>query len=279
VELLVEEGDRVVQGQLLARLDGQRQALQVQQSEAEFTLRRTELRRQQRLHQHGLVSAASFDSLQYDVEALGAALELERLNYSYAEIRAPISGVVSSRAIKLGQFLKPGDLTFRISDTTQLVATIRVPQNELRHFRAGLPLTLQVNAAGTREYAAVVDRISPVVNRSDGTFRVTAYVDNAHGELAPGMFARIRVRYEEYAGALAVPASAVIAEDGAYVVYVVNNGQAQRRTIVPGVRDRGLVQISNGITAGELVITDTSAGVRDGTTVVAMSSALVHHDR
>lgn len=279
VALLVEEGDRVVQGQLLARLDGQRLQLQVQQSAAEHTLRRTELRRQQRLHEHGLVSAASFDSLQYDVEALATALELDRLNYSYTEIRAPISGVVSSRAIKLGQYLKPGDLAFRISDTTQLVATVRVPQNELEHFRVELPLSLQVNAAGTREYPALIDRISPVVDRSDGTFRVTSYVDNADGELAPGMFARISVRYEKFADAVALPESAVMEEDGAFVVYVISNGQAERREIVPGVRDRGLVQIVAGVSAGDVVIKNGSTGVRDGTAVVAMNLAVAQQRR
>ncbi|MEQ8207657.1 MAG: efflux RND transporter periplasmic adaptor subunit [Woeseia sp.] len=279
IALLVEEGDRVVQGQLLARLDGQRLALQVQQSDAEFTLRRTELRRQQRLHEHGLVSAASFDSLQYDVEALAAALELDQLNFSYTEIRAPINGVISSRDIKLGQYLKPGDLAFRISDTTQLLATVRVPQNELRHFQVELPLTLQVKAAGSQEYAALIDRISPVVDRSDGTFRVTTYVDNANGELAPGMFARISVRYEEHVDTVALPETAVIEEDGVHVVYVISNGQAERREIVPGVRDRGQVQIVSGVSAGEVVISNGSAGVRDGTAVVAMDSAVAHQGR
>ena len=82
VEILVEEGDRVVQGQLLARLDGQRLKLQVLHSDAEYRQQSSEYRRQKPLADRGLLGKAAVEGLRYEVDALGAALELDRLDYS-----------------------------------------------------------------------------------------------------------------------------------------------------------------------------------------------------
>ncbi len=274
VEILVEEGDAVVQGQILARLDGERLRLSMLAAQAQLAKRRNEYERQQKLHARGIVSAAAFDSLKFEVEALDAAWRLERLNLSYAEIRAPITGVVAAREIKVGDQLKPQQLAFRISDTSRLLAEIRVPQSELYRLRPGQPVRLAVDAIEHTQFAAVVDRISPTIDPQTGTFGLTSYIDNADGRLAPGMFARLSVAYEVYGDALVLPASAIIEEDGQFVVYVVSDGTAERRAVEPGIRQHGLVQIVAGVSAGDLVIRD-SGGIRDGTRVIAAAATPV----
>ncbi|MDZ7644530.1 MAG: biotin/lipoyl-binding protein [Woeseiaceae bacterium] len=92
VELHVEEGDRVVQGQILARLDGARLKLKMLATKAEFARQQNEFDRMQKLHERGLISSAAFESLQFEVEALRAAHELDRLNHDYTTIRAPSNG-------------------------------------------------------------------------------------------------------------------------------------------------------------------------------------------
>lgn len=271
VEILVEEGDPVVQGQVLARLDGERLRLSMQKAEAELAKRRNDYDRQQRLHARGIVSAAAFDSLKFEVEALDAAWRLERLNLSYAEIRAPITGVVASREIKVGEQLEARQLAFRIADTSRLLAEIRVPQTELYRFAAGQQVRLAVDALEDAEFTAVIDRISPTIDPDTGTFGLTSYIDNADGRLAPGMFARLSVAYEVYGDALVLPASAIIEEDGQAVVYLVNDGAAERRAVEPGIRQGGLVQILAGVSAGDVVIRD-SGGIRDGTRVIAATA-------
>ena len=266
VDIFVEEGDPVVQGQVLARLDGERLRLRMLAAKAELAKRRNEYERQHALAERGLVSRAAFDSLKYEVEALTAAWELEKLDASYAEIRAPITGVVASREITVGEHLEPLQLAFRISDTSRLIAELKVPQTELHRFQPGQSVVVRVDAAGPGEVPATVDRLSPTIDTATGTFRLTSYIDNRDGRLAPGMLARVDVRYRKYERALAVPAAAIIEEDGEHVVYVVRDGHAERRAVRLGARERGLVQIENGVTADDLVIRDTG-GVRDGTPV------------
>mgnify|MGYP002622262384 CR=1 FL=1 len=271
VEILVEEGDPVVQGQLLARLDGERLRLEMLAAQARLAERRNEYQRQLTLAERGLISRAAFDSLQYEVDALSAAWEIARLDHAYTEIRAPITGVVSAREISVGEHLEARRLAFRISDTSRLVAELHVPQTELHRIRAGQSVVARVDAAGPAAVEATVARLSPTIDTDTGTFRVTSYIDNREGRFAPGMLARIDVRYEKYEKALALPAGAIIEEDGEHVVYLVRDGRAERRTVDLGARDRGLVQVTRGVAAGDRVIRDTG-GVRDGTRVRAQDA-------
>ncbi len=137
VELLVEEGDVVVEGQVLARLDGERLRLEMLAAKANLKQAQTEYERNVDLHSRGLISASMFDNLQYDLEALEATYELKRLNYEYSKVRAPISGVVASREVKPGQHLATNDIAFRITDTSELIAYLQIPQAELPKFAAG----------------------------------------------------------------------------------------------------------------------------------------------
>ena len=269
VEILVEEGDKVVQGQVLARLDGER--LELQMIEARVNLEKTKkaYERYTELNERGLVSASTFEGLKFDVDALEATYELRRLNYNYTKIRAPIDGVVSSRNIKLGQHVMAGEPAFRITDTEQLVAYLSIPQTELAKISAGDTAEVRVDALPEIEFSATIARISPTIDPRNGTFKATAYIENQDGELAPGMFGRFKIAYEKHADALLIPAAALIEEDSETVVYVVSDGAANRRAIEIGIRSKGLVEVLDGLDANEKIVVTGQGGLRDGARVLA----------
>jgi len=269
VEILVEEGDEVEAGQLLARLDGER--LQLQMIEAKANLEKTSkaYERNIQLHERGLVSASTFEGLKFDVDALKATYALKRLNYSYTKIRAPISGVVSSRDIKLGQHVMAGAAAFKITDTTKLVAYLSIPQTELSKISAGDTAKVRVDAMPEVEFSAMIARISPTIDPRNGTFRATASIENQDGNLAPGMFGRFNIAFEKHADALLIPAAALIEEDNETVVYVVNDGSASRRAIEVGIRSDGLVEVLGGLDANEQIVVTGQNGLRDGARVLA----------
>ncbi len=269
VEILVEEGDDVEEGQLLARLDGERLRLQMIESKANLEKTRKEYERYVQLHERGLVSASAFEGLKFDMDALNATYELKRLNYNYTKIRAPISGVVSSRYIKLGQHVMAGVAAFKITDTTKLVAYLSIPQTELSKISAGDTARLRVDAMPEVEFSAVIARISPTIDPRNGTFRATASIENQDGDLAPGMFGRFNIAYERHADALLIPASALIEEDSETVVYVVNDGSASRRAIEVGIQSDGLVEVLRGLDANDQIVVTGQNGLRDGARVLA----------
>ena len=269
VEILVEEGDQVSRGQILARLDGDRLRLRMLQAKANLEKVSKEHERFIRLHDKGLVSASAFESLRFDMDALKAVYELQRLDYEYTIIRAPISGVVSARDVKIGQHVDVNYATFRITDTTSLVAYLRIPQTELAKFTAGHQAKVRVDAMPEVSFDAQLVRISPTIDVRNGTFRATAQIDNEDGLLAPGMFGRFEIAYEEHLDALLIPAEALIKEDNQTVVYVIEDGAAVHRVIQTGIQSENNIEVLSGLTEHEQIVVTGQGSLRDGSRVFA----------
>ena len=272
VELLVEEGEFVAEGQVLARLDGERLRLEMLAAKASLEQARTEFRRNADLHERGLISASMFDNLKFDLQALEAGYELRKLNYGYAAIRAPIAGVVASRDIKPGQHLAVNDVAFRITDTRELLAYLQIPQAELPKFSAGHEASVEVASMPGARFPATIARISPTIDVRNGTFRATAIINNGHGELAPGMFGRFRIAYEEHTDALVVPTVALIGEDDESAVYVVADGEVLRRIVETGIESNGMIEILDGLSETDVIVVVGHSNLRDGSKVLASSN-------
>ncbi|HNP63778.1 MAG TPA: efflux RND transporter periplasmic adaptor subunit [Woeseiaceae bacterium] len=272
VELLVEEGDRVQEGQILAKLDGERLRLEMLSAKANLERAEKELERNIDLHQRGLISAAMFEGLEFDVASLKATYDLKRLNYDYSSIRATIAGVISSREIKPGETLAAGQVAFRVTETSELLAYLQIPQAELAKFTVGHAATVTVASMPGQRFTATIIRISPTVDASNGTFRATAMIDNSEGNLAPGMFGRFMIAYEKHSNALVIPKHALLDEDEETSVYVVNNGTVTRRVIETGIVEDGRVEVLDGLREDERVVVVGHSGLRDGSKVLASTA-------
>jgi membrane fusion protein (multidrug efflux system) len=273
VKLLVEEGDRVSEGQVLAELDGERLRLEMLSAKANLEQARGEYERYTDLAARGLVSEAMFEGLKYDLEALEATYKLARLNFEYSKIRAPINGIVTSRYVKLGQSIDADGEAFRITDTSELLAYLQIPQGELGKFSAGQAATLSVDAMPDTTYSATIARISPTIDVRNGTFRATAFIENGSGELAPGMFARFSIAYDQHADALVIPRAAIVEEDDQTSVYVVANGTVIRRLVQVGIESGNLVEVVGGLASDEEVVINGQASLRDGSRVLASNNS------
>lgn len=272
VELFVEEGDAVRQGQALARLDGERLRLEMLAVKAELEKAQGELDRHTDLNRRGLVSEAMYEGLRYDVAELQATYALKKLEYEYSTIRATIDGVVSERMIRLGETLGVGVETFRITDTGELIAYLQIPQDQLGKFDNGHAAVLTVDSMPGTVFDAEIIRISPTIDVSNGTFRATAFIANEKGLLAPGMFARFNVNYEKHADALTIPLSALLGDEDEAAVYVVEDGAATRRSVRTGIVSGNIVEVLDGLRETDRVIVVGQGAVREGGKVLAQNS-------
>lgn len=272
VELLAEEGDKVTAGQVLARVDGERLRLEMLAAEANLKRAQNEYERNMDLHSRGLISESMFEGLKYDLAALEATYKLKRLNYGYSNIRATISGTVSSRDVKPGQNLAIGQVAFRITDSVELLAYLQIPQAELPKFSVGHGAFVSVASVPDARHAATITRISPTIDTRNGTFRATAIIDNRNGDLAPGMFGRFQVAYEKHPNALVIPKDALLDEDAVTAVYVVIDGAVLRREVTTGIESNGQVEILDGLTTDDSVVVVGQSGLSDGSKVLASVS-------
>lgn len=272
VELLVEEGDTVEAGQVLARLDGERLRLEMLAAKANLTRARNEYKRNADLHGRGLISASLVEGLKYDLAALEANYDLAALNYGYSNIRSTISGVVAAREIKPGQTISAGDVAFRITNTAELVAHLQIPQSQLPKFEAGQTATLHVASMPGVEFPASIVRISPTIDAQNGSFRATAIIENSANHLAPGMFGSFMIEYELHEDALVIPAAALFDEDEQTSVYVVNGGEVTKRAVETGIRAGDMIEILAGLSENEEIVVIGHSGLRDGSKVFASNT-------
>ena len=271
-ELLVEEGDDVAKGQVLARLDGDRLRLELNESQARLAKMRRDFERNKELQSKGLISEGDFEKLQYDLEALQASHNLASLELDYTRIRAPIDGVVSERYVKLGNTVASSEPTFRVTSFDPLVAYLHVPEREFRQLGAGQLARISIDALGGEPIDAEVTRVSPIVDPDTGTFKLTIEIRDASRRIKPGMFGRMNIVYDQHLNVLQVPRSAIIERGGSTSVFVVENDIAIRREIETGFSDEGMVEVSSGLSDGEQVITVGHVGLKNESKVVIIDS-------
>jgi membrane fusion protein (multidrug efflux system) len=266
-EILVEEGDDVEKGDILARLDGDRLRLELNASKARLRKLQRDFQRNKDLRQKGLLSEGDYEKIQYELEALQASYNLASLELDYTQIRAPISGVVSDRFIKLGNTLKVGEPLFGVTSLEPLVAYLYIPEREFRQIAAGQPVAIDIDALGSHRVFAQVTRVSPVVDPETGTFKITIEISDPERRIKPGMFGRMSVVYDERKNALQIPRSAIIEEMGTTSVFVVVDNAASRRQVQTGFGNKGLMEITDGLTDDDRVITVGQVGLKPGAEV------------
>lgn len=261
-----EEGQAVRAGQTLVRLDAARSALQAAQTAAQMRKLEANYARARTLAAEKLISANDNDQLRYDLENARAANRLANLELSYANVVAPISGVVAQRSIKPGNFVQINTPILRIVDTSRLEAVLNVPEREIAVLKAGLPVRMTVDALPGRTFEGVVDRVAPVVDSGSGTFRVIASFAGG-GLLQPGMFGRIRIDYDQRADALVVPRVALLDDEGEPAVFAARGGKVARVPVKLGYLDGEWAEIRAGLKRGDQVVVAGKTALRDGSAV------------
>jgi membrane fusion protein (multidrug efflux system) len=252
---------------VLARLDGDRLRLELQQARANLTKAQQEYRRNTELHEKGLLAAGAFENLKYELDALRAAFELAKLEYSYTEIRAPIDGVVSDRLVKVGNTIAVNTPMFRVTNLDPIVSYLYVPEKEFGKIEHGQPVFISIDALPGQRFRGVVERISPVVDADTGTFKVTVEVDEEDTALKPGMFGRLDIVYDSRPARLLVPRPAVIETETGPAVYVVSDGVVERRDVETGIAWDNRLEIVSGVEESEQVVVVGQSGLRDGARV------------
>ena len=277
-EVLVEEGDTVKKGQVLAKLDGDRLRLELNESSARLNKMQRDFERNKELREKGLLSEGDFEKIRYDLEALQAAFNLASLELDYTQIRAPIPGVVSERYIKLGNTVRIGEPMFRVTGFDPLVAYMHIPEREFRRISAGQPVAIDIDALAGEDFIATVTRVSPIVDPGTGTFKITIEIRDETLRIKPGMFGRMSIVYDRHENVMQVPRSAVIDDMGTDTVFVVEDGKAVKRIVQTGYGEKGMIEIVDGLGDTDDVITVGQVGLKPDANVSVINAPPASED-
>jgi len=220
-KIFVEEGDSVKAGQVLVKLEDEEFILRLAQVESKLEELDNEFQRNKELFKNKLISAEAHDRTKYEYQTQKSTYDLTKLSLNYTEIKAPISGIVSERFIKVGNMVTVNQETFRVTDFDPLLAVLHVPEKELSKLQAGFPAELMADAVPGEIFSAGILRISPVVSAETGTFKVTVGVTDKTRKLKPGMFTRVNIVYDMHENTLLLPKDAILTEDSESTVFIV----------------------------------------------------------
>lgn len=266
-EIYVEEGDIVEPGQKLAELEDEQLEIELNQAEANFKKLKNDFERNQELYQKNLISAEQYENKKFEFESQKAAYELAKLRVKHSTIRAPIEGVISERFIKKGNMMGTNEQTFKITDFDPLLAVLHVPEHEMNKLKKDQTTLLNVDALPGETFHGEILRISPVVDPSTGTFKVTVAIKDESRRLKPGMFGRIQIVYDVHANTRIIPKNAVISEDNTNSVFVIEDKMAFKRPIEIGYSNGSRQEVLNGLEVGQQVVTIGQSSLQDSTMV------------
>jgi RND family efflux transporter MFP subunit len=266
VELATEEGRIVEKGQLLARIDERETKAQVEVARVALAEATRAHERAQRARESEIISEEVYDQALAKMESAEAQLANAQINLEYTNIAAPFGGIIIERVVKFADNVTPNQKLFRISDFDPLLCPIQVPEKELSRLRVGQPARISVEAWPDDPFPAKVLRISPVVDATTGTIKVTLQV-STRGKLRPGMFASVFLEMDTRDNAIVIPKTALSFESFGDTVYVAKDGVAERRDLKVGFEEADFVEVLEGLNDGERVIVIGQDGLSDGTPV------------
>lgn len=264
LELLAEEGQWVQRGAVLAQLDDTEARLTAERAELALEAAKREEERASKMQSEGYLTPKEWDDIQLRLR--NAKLELEQAHYDLSQTRitAPFSGRVTERVINLGETVSAGQSCFRVLDFNPVLARLYFPERELDRVHIGQMAALTLDAQPGRTFAARVALVNPVVDRSNGTFKVTLEAANPGGLLRPGSFARVRLKTGSFADALLLPRRGLLTEDGEQFVFVARGDTVARARVTVGAVEGDQAQILAGLVAGDRVVTIGQGGLKPG---------------
>lgn len=258
--ILVREGSTVKRGAALFKIDDAEIAAEVARLEAEHDLASQSLSRTRDLLERNASSAADLEQAEATARSSEAQLELLSTRLRRTVVRAPFAGVVGERLVSLGDYVTPAtSLTTLQTDDPQR-ASFSVPERYARELKEGQTVSFSVAAIPERTFTGIVDFVDPRVRLPGRTITVKAVVENSERLLQPGMFIEARLATDVRPDAVVIPEEAVTPLGGQVFVWVVTpENTANRVEVELGVRRPGTVEVRNGLTAGDKVVTGGQA--------------------
>ncbi|MBW8882004.1 MAG: efflux RND transporter periplasmic adaptor subunit, partial [Asticcacaulis sp.] len=269
VSLLVDEGAYVKQGQPLLKMDDVLLQAQYKQAKANYDQANKAYQRAETLFKQGYLSAAALDNAQAAMLTTQAGMETAQTQLSLATVRAPVSGIVTSRKAVLGQIIQQGAELFRIVRDGRVELNMEVVESDLHLITPGMSAT--VSSQSTGPVSGSVRIVTPMVDPNTRLGYARISVPWSSG-LRPGMFAQGSVD----AGVqpiLSVPQNAIVYSENTPGVYVIGAGnKVVFRKIVPGANLGKSVVVKDGLAAGEHIVTTGAGFLNSGDTVNPVAS-------
>ncbi len=256
-DVLVEEGDRVEAGEVLANIDVREQRAELARARATLSEKEANFERMEQLRERDYVDAAQYETARAELEIARSDLELWQTRVDFGTVTSTIDGTVVERYIEPGEAISRHEPLFAIADLSSLVARLGVSELDVGSLRVGDSVVVQVDAVdGGNPVGGVIRRIFPAADETSRLITVEVELPDAlELGLRPGFLARARLLVDSRPDVLAVPSVSVGEERGQHFVMLINgDGRLERRDIEAGVIRGAWREVISGLEPGEEVV-------------------------
>lgn len=280
-EVVVDEGDRVSAGQVLARLRTDEVDAEVRAAEARAQLASRSFERVQELYADSVMTEAMLDEARDAHERAEAALEVARFNQTNATIRAPVGGRVLSRMVDVSEFVGAGVPAFRIGATgAGWVARISIADRDVVRVANGDSAGVVFPHLGDEPISARVTEIANAADPRTGTFEIEVTLTGQDERLRSGMVARVSIIPSDPVRLIFVPTRSLVETEGLdAAVFVVDGDRARLHPVRVARIEAERVGIRASDLVGETIVTDGAAYLRDGDRIEDRSADMPRSDR
>jgi len=262
--ILFEEGQSVSKGDVLLELENSEPLADLAAARAALVDSESQYRRSAELFKTKVVSASQLEQLEARREADLAAVRAAESRLAHTVIRAPFDGQLGLRRVSMGSIVSPSTIITTLDDTSQIKLDFDVPEVFLARLERGLTVTAHSAAWPDLEFHGEVISIDTRVDPVSRTITVRALLPNEPSRLRAGMFLTVSLLKEDVVSLL-IPEQALIPERSKQFVFVINDQDlVERREVITGRRRPGQVEVLEGLSPGELVVTEGTQSARPG---------------
>lgn len=265
-EVLCRASEKVHEGQVLLRLDKTQARNAYNSAKATLKEANDAYERVSRVHNEGGVTEQKMVEIESKQAQAQSMMDMAEKALKDCELRAPRSGVIGRCDIQVGQVVAPGVTLITLLDIAGFNAVFAVPETEIASVVIGDAAQVEIAAINATDIPARVIEKNMVGNAVTHTYEVKASVEGKTKELLPGMVAKIRLHAHEQSG-FVIPAFCVTLQPSGTMVWVANDSIAERRMITVGAYIEGGVLVTDGLKAGDKVITDGSHKLYNGAVI------------
>jgi RND family efflux transporter MFP subunit len=296
----VQLGDRVARGQQVVKLEDREIRLQISQADAnlkvnganvtqrenDVSVAQSTLTRVQAMFDQGLQSKQNLEDAEARLNSARSQLlaaqsqrtqteaRIEELNVTLSNttVLSPVDGFVSRRNLDPGAFAGANTVMLSVVDLSTVRLVANIVERDFKRVRTGVAARVEVDAFPGEHFTGQVSRVAPVFDPATRTASIEIEVPNPGYRLKPGMYARVRLTVEERPDALTVPRNAVVDVDGKRGVFMIEEQIARFHPVTTGLQDGERIEIVDGLSEGERVITTGSIALRDGDRVTLVGA-------
>lgn len=262
IKLMVEEGDFVKQGQLIAKVDDELLQLQLESVDVSLEGQKNDEKRYDNLQKDNAIAGVTVEKSKLGVKSTELQKKQLQKQVRNTSFKAPFSGVITKRMIDLGSVVGPGSALVELTDISSLKLTVSVPERDILKFAKGQQVSVTADVYGDRSFQGKVTNVAVVADKSHN-FKVQITVSNAKQELRAGMYGSVKLTNAKSVTRLAIPRKALIGSSKSPQVYVVRGGKAVLVSFTAGTSDGEYVEVISGITKADQIVVKGQVNLQD----------------